>query len=64
MIILRQKECAYKCDELYEKWKKTGDPKDAREYMDLWTKEVYIPARKKGILVDPDPSIVRAASMN
>ena len=61
MIILRQK-IFFKCDELYENWKKSGDPKDAYEYMNIWTNEVYIPARKKGVFVDPDPRIVRAAA--
>ena len=61
MIILRQK-IFFKCDELYENWKKSGDPKDAYEYMNTWTNEVYIPARKNGVFVDPDPRIVRAAA--
>lgn len=49
-------------EEAYKKWQESKDPKDARKFMDIWTREVYIPARKKGIMVDPDPAIVDAAS--
>ena len=50
-----------KAEEAYKKWKESGKDSDARKFMDIWTKEVYIPARKKGIFVDPDPNVVSAA---
>lgn len=49
-------------EEAYKKWKKSKSQKDAEEFMDIWTREVYLPARQKGIMVDPDPEIVSAAS--
>ena len=61
MIILRQREFSKNSEKLYENWKKTGDDKDAYEFMNVWTEEEYKPARKKGMFIDPDPEVVRAA---
>lgn len=36
--------------------------KAARKYLDQWTTDVYIPARKEGILVDLSPSIIDEAN--
>lgn len=69
MIILRDKTFSSpipkspNADKAYEKWKASKDPKDAKAFMDIWTKEVYVPARQKGIMVDPDPAVVRAAGI-
>ncbi len=69
MIILRDKTFSSpipkssNADKAYEKWKTSKDPKDAKAFMDIWTKEVYVPARQKGIMVDPDPAVVHAAGI-
>lgn len=52
MIILRNKifsniPKSSNADKAYEKWKASKDPKDARAFMNIWTKEVYIPAKQK-----------------
>ena len=53
----------------YKDWKKSydsGNRKEssakAKKWMNRWTKEVYYPNKKKGILVDPDREIVNDAS--
>lgn len=57
-VLMSEKEL----DLLYKTWKQTQNPEDAKNFMDLWVNEVYIPARKKGIFIDPSPSIVKSAS--
>lgn len=56
-------------DEDYKDWKKSYDSgnrkessEKAKKWMNRWTKEVYYPNKKKGILVDPDRKIVDDAS--
>lgn len=52
-------------DDEYKDWKKSydsGNKKEssvkAKKWMTRWTKEVYYPNKKKGILIDPDRRIV------
>lgn len=47
----------------YKEWEKDKTPENARKFMDIWTMEEYIPARKKGIFIDTNPEVVRQASL-
>lgn len=49
-------------DKAYEEWMNNKTQENARKFLDIWSKEVYVPARKNGIFVDPHPSIVKQAA--
>ena len=37
--------------ELFEKWRESGDDKDAYDFMNAWVKDTYGPARERGEFV-------------
>lgn len=49
-------------EELFNKWKKSGDDKDAYEFMNAWVKDTYVPARKEGKFVDTSREAQEAAN--
>lgn len=49
-------------EELFDKWKKSGDDKDAYEFMNAWVKDTYVPARKEGKFVDTSREAQEAAN--
>lgn len=54
--------------ELYTSARKTGDrgkiQESAKQYLDQWTKDAYIPARKKGVFLDISKKIIDDANGN
>lgn len=49
-------------EELFNKWKKSGNDKDAYEFMNAWVKDTYVPARKEGKFVDTSREAQEAAN--
>lgn len=47
--------------ELFEKWRESGDDKDAYDFMNAWVKDTYRPARERGEFVKTSTEAEKAA---